>query len=277
MSDTHTHDETAAMLAAMVPNAALVDQYAVRTLAGGITDMRGVGIAHAERDNLLIDGPTSTGKSLLARTYAASIGRPYYAVPVNVALDPSTIWGQREQDDNGRWRWVWSPVAHVVMAGGVVEWQELNMAHPKQLAAFYGLLDDTRQVPVMENNGAVLRAHDETLHIATMNYGYAGVSALNDALARRFNQRMRFDYVREVESRLLNSASLLDLAYAIRALPEVTTDLGTATLQMVERVAVAANVDYALNQLVETFKVHERGGVGYAVEMAAPAIAAELS
>jgi len=98
---------------------------------------------------------------------------------------------------------------------------------------------------------------------------------MNGALNGRFVKWV-WDYDRGIESQLVVSPTLLDLAESIRTLPEVTTPLGTRTLMSFERHVARFGVAYALARLVDRFRESERAGIRRAVEMSAPAISADL-
>ena len=277
---THTHTMSAEgeTLAALIPT---IDpaQYARRDL-GGISDVEMLRLAMGQRWNVLLEGPTGTGKSLVGEVLAAEEGLPFFSIPVNAAIDPGMVFGGLRPQTDKTLQWVDTNVTAIIRNGGVIVWDEIDMAHPRVMAAFHELLADSRRVSLLDNNGEVVNAAANVLFIGTMNgRKYDGTTQLNGALRRRFKWQFHFGYSRDVESQLIRSETLLDLADEIRdrdRMPDIRTDLSTPILQMVEQTAELVSMDFAIDRLIETFAEGERPGVRRAAEMLAPTISNEL-
>ena len=277
---THTHTRTGESdtLAALIPT---IDpaEYSRRDL-GGIDDIAMLGVAMDHRINVLIEGPTGTGKSLAPEILAAERGLPFITLPVNAAIDPGVAFGALRPMTDRSLMWIDTSITAVLREGGVVVFDEIDMMHARVGAAFHELLADTRRVTLLDNLGEVVNVAPDVLIVATMNgRKYEGTAPLNAALRRRFAWQFRFDYDREVEGRIIRSDTLLDLAFEIRdrdRMPDIRTDLATPTLQMFEKTAALVSIDFAIDRMVDTFAEGERAGVRRAVEMVAPAIANEL-
>ena len=246
-----------------------------RTLSG-VRDLDALASHMEAGENVLLEGPTGSAKTLVARAFAAAHGLPFYAIPVNGAIDPGTLWGRYVVREDRSLVWVDSPAALVLMHGGVLVWDEVNMAHPRILSAFHELLDDRRSVTVLEHEGDVIKSHAATLYVATMNPGYGGTAELNEAFRRRQDAIISWPYLPEVERVLVESSTLLEFANEVRALPEVRTDLSTASLVRLEDMAGSLGLAYASERLVSLFRESERGGVRRALDLYLPAIASDL-
>ena len=265
-------------LEALIPRHINPAQYAQRDL-GGINDVDMLRLARDEAINVLIEGPTGTGKSLVGEVFAATDEMPFLALPVNGGIDPGIVWGNWQVQPDRTLRWVDSAATLIFKYGGVLQYDECNMASASVNAAFHDVLSGARRLTLMEKGGEVLTAHPDLLMIGTMNPGYEGTMILNEAHSRRFDWQYHFAYDRSVEARLIRSKTLLDVAWELRDRdrhPEIRTDLATPTLQMVERTARLVGVAFALDRLVEKFAARERQGVRRSVEMLAPAIATDL-
>jgi hypothetical protein len=64
--------------------------------------------------------------------------------------------------------------------------------------------------------------------------GYGGMGELGKATKNRFAMQFNWDYDREVEKQLLDSETLLDLAYGLRAREEIHSPVPTNALQELE-------------------------------------------
>lgn len=268
---------------ALIPDPALVDVYRSRTI-DGVRDLDAAAGHMAEWESLLITGPASVGKTLFGRAVAAYMGLPFATVNVSPGqVDPTTIWGQLmidPDDPTGRGlRWVDSDLMLTIRYGGVRLFDEINMAHEAVMAGFNSLTDDRKSVTVSAHLGETVRAAFPGMTIGTMNppggAAYRGTRELNGATADRFVHWV-WDYDPEVESDLITSPALLDLARNIRAMPDVTTPLGTRALMSFERSATRLGMAYAVGRLVDRFRESERAGIRRAVEIAAVNIGNDL-
>ena len=91
---------------------------------------------------------------------------------------------------------------------------------PKIAACLHGLLDKRRTIDIPEAAGSEypteIKAHPDTFVVAAMNPNYAGTRPLNEAFRNRFAIKLDWGYNEDVESELLASASLLEMAGSIR-------------------------------------------------------------
>jgi MoxR-like ATPase len=270
--------EDQARLEALVPRDTDPAQYAQRDL-GGITDVEMMRTAMSKRINVLLEGPTGTGKSLLGEVVAAYEGLPFLSLPINGGIDPAIIWGNWQVQPDRSLKWVDSNATLIFKYGGLLQFDECNMASPSVNAAFHDCLSGARRVTLLEKGGEVIEASPNLLMVGTMNAGYDGTLTLNQAHSRRFAWQFDFQYDRSVEARLIRSKTLLDLAFEIRAermRKEIRTDLATPILQMVENTARDVSLSFALDRMVAKFADKERAGVRRSVEMVAPQIAEDL-
>lgn len=271
-------------VADMIPSPVLapVDEgrtsgYVTRTI-DGLRCLDAFAVASDAEQNIILSGPTGAAKTMAFRAFAAVHRVPFAAINMNGGVDPNTFWGvtHTDIDSNADWTWTWTDAALVMMYGGVLLLDEVNMAHPRITAAFHSLLDDSWRFTVAER-GITLHRHPASFVAAALNPGYTGTATLNQAFRRRFDHPITWGYEADVESVLVPSESLLELARNLRELPEVRTDVSTAALCSFVRLADVAGVEYAAARFIDGFDPAERGGVARAIELHRDRIASELS
>ena len=83
---------SAHIVKSLVPDPDILDKYEHRKI-GGYTDFEVLDVARALQHNVLLGGPTGSGKSLLFRAYGAHHGVPVATVSCSGASDPATWFG----------------------------------------------------------------------------------------------------------------------------------------------------------------------------------------
>ena len=278
--DTVPADDRA-RVEALIPEPWIADAY-VHRFIDGVYDFDYLDAAIDEAENIMLAGPTGSSKTTLFRAYAAARRLPFYVVDCHGAMDPGVIVGKTTIDDTGGVHWVDGDMTLVVRYGGVVLIDEVNMAHPRITAAWHQLLAVTRSMSLPEANETIdagcggLGSPQPCLFGAAYNPRYQGTVRLNEALSNRFSMPFDWDYDREVESQLVRSARLLDMAENIRDLAEIRTPVSTNSLMEFERHFDRWGLGPASGFFVRRFSPDERAPVARALEANAAAIAAEL-
>jgi AAA domain (dynein-related subfamily) len=274
-------DTAAHRLEGLVPNPAIAEGYVHRSFFG-TADFELFDYAVEQVENIIMAGPTGSAKTTAARAYAASKGLPFVVVECNGAMDPGVVLGRTMIDPETRVpHWVDGDFTLVVRHGGVVILDEVNMAHPRVMAAFHQLLSVSRRISLPEAGETVLAAgcdcHDVPLVIfAAYNPRYEGTARLNYALANRFAIPLQWGYDRAVEAELVSSTRLLDIAESMRDLADIRTPVPTNALMELERHALGLGFELAAHLFVNRFQPEERSAVSRALEGNATAIAAEI-
>ncbi len=134
-------------------------------------------------ENLLLCGPKATGKNVLAQDLACAFGRPEWDVSLHIDMDAALMVGTDTLED-GRVAFRPGPVCLCAEHGGFGVLDEVNMARNEALAVLHAALDHRRILDVPGHG--LVRLHEATRFIGTMNAGYAGTRELNEALASRF-------------------------------------------------------------------------------------------
>jgi MoxR-like ATPase len=115
----HVPAEHRRRLADLIPDPRIAAGYVHRSI-DGFEDFDLLDYAMRERENVLLEGPTGSSKTTVARAFAASRGLPFVAVECNGAMDPGTVLGRTMVDENGVPTWVDGDFLLVVRYGGVV-------------------------------------------------------------------------------------------------------------------------------------------------------------
>jgi MoxR-like ATPase len=254
---------------ASVPDISHYDNYVSRTI-DGMSEFEIFDFARQSKDNVLVEGPTGPGKTMAFRAYAAREQMRFYAVPSNIGIEPSQLFGKYIPDGTGGFVWQDGPVSVIARHGGVLLINEVNFMPERVATVLFGLLDARRQITLLDHKAEVIEAGDKDILIAAdMNPDYEGTRPLNKAFRNRFAIQLWWDYDPEVERQLIKSGSLRDTAKAIRdatARGEYETPTSTNMLMEFERIALATSLDFAITNFVNHFNADERGAVRLVME-----------
>lgn len=181
--------------------------------------------------NMMIVGPTGTGKTVLAFTLRDAMERPFYNIPLGASQDPrSTLIGNVHfKPDVGTFVGESEFIRAIQTPNAIVLLDEITRAHPDAWNILMSALDyKQRFVRVDEApDSPVVRVAPGVTFIATANIGsqYTGTRTLDAALTNRFVV-VEVDYLgREQELELLqNRVPGVDVAL-LKALTNVAIDL----------------------------------------------------
>src|SRR5690625_5138716 len=138
--------------------------------------------------NLLLKGPTGSGKTKLAQTLAGLFHQKMYSINCSVDLDAESLMGFKTLDyeeDKQVISFVPGPVTKAMTEGTFLYIDEVNMAKPETLPLINGVLDYRRRITNPFTN-KVIQAKETFNVIAAINEGYIGTVPLNEALKNRF-------------------------------------------------------------------------------------------
>ncbi len=139
--------------------------------------------------NVLLKGPTGSGKTRLASMLASFLQQPMYSINCSVDLDAEALLGYKTLDysdgEKASITFVPGPVEKAMKRGQLLYIDEINMAKADTLPILNGALDYRRMI--------LNPFTSETIHaakgfgvIAAINEGYVGTTPLNEALKNRF-------------------------------------------------------------------------------------------
>lgn len=213
--------------------------------------------------NVLIEGPTGSGKTSAIRAWCAKQKKRFYSVSSTNGVEPSQLFGRyvpNDGDDAATRPVIWQdgPVTDLVRHGGVLLINEVNFLSQRVASALFSLLDFRRQIQLPEHHGEVIDAHDELVIFVDMNPGYAGTIELNAAFRNRFQIQLDWDYDEEVERRLVPVAPLLELMDSLRnriKSGDLEAAMGTNVLIEFDKIArmSTAGYNFAVYNLINHF------------------------
>ncbi|KIL48813.1 hypothetical protein KP77_20240 [Jeotgalibacillus alimentarius] len=138
--------------------------------------------------NILLKGPTGSGKTKLAESVSHTFNQPMYSINCSVDLDTEAMLGFKtiEQiEGKSSITFVEGPVIQAMKKGHILYIDEINMAKPETLPILNGVLDYRRTITNPFTNEVITAAEGFKV-VAAINEGYIGTVPLNEALKNRF-------------------------------------------------------------------------------------------
>ena len=216
------------------------------------------------KHNVLIEGPTGTGKTSSILAYAAYKNLPFYSVSSSNGTEPTQLFGKYIPDGSGGFVWQDGPVTDLVRHGGVLLINEVNFIPDRVKTVLFGLLDKRRKIELVDHQSEVIYAPDNFIVFADMNPDYEGTRPLNKAFRNRFATQLEFQYDNSIETKLITSKALLDLARQLRdqiAQGLFDTPVSTNMLIEFEEVARELSVAFAVHNFVNHFPQDDRASI----------------
>lgn len=138
--------------------------------------------------NLLLKGPTGSGKTKLSDTLSSIFSQPMHSINCSVDLDAEALLGYKtisEKEGKSTIEFIEGPVIQAMKKGHLLYIDEINMAKPETLPILNGVLDYRRSI-TNPFTGEVIKAAPTFGVVAAINEGYVGTVPLNEALKNRF-------------------------------------------------------------------------------------------
>jgi hypothetical protein len=157
----------------------------------------------ADGENLLLEGPTGTGKTHFVRSLAQRWEVPFLIFSGSASGDVETLIGY-DQITSGDTKFVEGLLLLAIThpGGAAIVLDELNMFRQDILTPMFPLLDSAKSITV-PGSGGVYSAVSGGFIAATMNPGYAGTMDDNEALRRRFQVVANWGYDEQVEKQMV--------------------------------------------------------------------------
>lgn len=184
--------------------------------------------------NILLKGPTGSGKTKLAETLSDEVRRPMHQVNCSVDLDTESLLGfktiQTNEEGQQEIIFIDGPVIKAMKQGHILYIDEINMAKPETLPILNGVLDYRRQI-TNPYTGEVIKAAPGFNVIAAINEGYVGTLPMNEALKNRFIV-IEVDYIDgDILKTVIKEQSRLQDDKVIEQIIKFNEDLRTMTKQ----------------------------------------------
>lgn len=238
--------------------------------------------AIANGDNVLLSGHAGVGKTESATNLASRLGLPFHRFEMHRNLNTQVTEGRLMPKPEGGWRWHYSRLATAVTRPSVILLNELSRTSAGNATLFLGILEERKLM--IESLNEELDVHPECIIIADQNVGryYVGTQEQDKALLDRFNVKIDFEDDPAIESKLIPSPSLLEVANSLRYLSENEpskhrTRVGLRMLKNFVNQAKVYNFQFAVNRFVANFPPAERESVMLQFESRYSNIAEELN
>lgn len=183
--------------------------------------------------NLLLKGPTGSGKTRLAEDLANELNQEILSINCSVDVDIEALLGFKTieyVDGKQEVVFINGPVIRAMNAGAILYIDEINMAKPEVLPILNAALDYRRTI-TNPLTGETLQADENFRCIAAINVGYVGTMPMNEALLNRFNV-IEIGYVsKESLKEVLMEQSIQKDESLIDVLTDFHQDLVTMTEQ----------------------------------------------
>lgn len=259
----------------------------VRRKVHGLPDFDLLDYALKEKMNVLMAGPTGSGKTSLGKAYAAARRMPFFALTPGGAAEPSQIFGKDKlvsKDGATHMEWVDGILTSFVRHGGVVVFDEVNFIPPAITAIAHPLLDGQRVIALLDHietyedpqdhskhgMAEIVPASPDLLVLSAYNPGYIGTEELNEAFKNRFTINLEWGYHEEVEQELCCSPILMGIARELRKMHDegdIQTPVSTNRLQAFEMIVEDLGLDVAISNFISSFTASEQEPVTNAFTM----------
>ncbi len=173
---------------------------------------------------VLLIGETGVGKTAFVRDLAKEKKKELIRLNLTGQTGVDEFVGKILADKAGTY-WQDGLLLQAMRRGQWLVLDEINMALPEILSKLHSLLDDDRMVVVSENDGEIVRPHEDFRLFATMNPSdeYAGTKELNRAFLSRFPVVLSIDYTDKEQEILIERHDISsDMAGNLVALAKET-------------------------------------------------------
>lgn len=245
---------------ANIPDQSYADDYIGRTIAG-VDFMTIFDRALSNHYNVMLKGPTGSGKTTAVLAYASRRKKRFYSVSSTIGVEPSQLFGKyipnEDTKDGGHLlTWQDGPVTDLFRHGGVLLINEVNFLPERVASVLFSALDKRREIQLPDHKGEVIHAHDDLLIVVDMNPGYEGTRPPNKAFANRFAVQLDWDYDTATEQKLVKGPLHGMAAKFRKQVAEGVFETPVSTNMLIEFDTMASDSELGFEFAVEVFANH---------------------
>lgn len=241
---------------ASVPDRKWATTY-INRVVGGRSEFDVFDIARRNGENVLIKGHAGSGKTMSVLAYASANNLPYYSLSSTAGTSIDHFFGHFVPDPvTGGFRWLDGAVTTLCRYGGVLLINEINFLAERISSALFSLLDDRREIQLLDKDGEVIKAHPNLLIVGDMNPNYRGTRDMNKAFSERFKHVLEYPYDEKIEQKLIKNKGVLTMANQLRERfeqGEITTPISTRSLVGLVDNVTNLGLEYALYSYLNHF------------------------
>lgn len=247
-----------ARAAAMVPDAPVEGSFIDREVFG-LSAVQHVIDAIVLQENIMVTGHAGSGKSTLFEYVCGTLRLPYLRVDCSPNMSIPNLMGRSTvaglmSDSSDVQGWLDGDLLFALRyLPGVVLFDELNRMDAVGATELMSVTSEARTISVPEAMLPTFRAKTLMFGATANPASYAGTFEVDEAVARRF-VKLPWGYDRSTEEQLIDSATLIDVAWEIRGHSHIRSILPTSTLLRFQRkVRYHGNAEAALGFLMQDF------------------------
>lgn len=271
------HSRAAAMVPEVPADGSFIDREVF-----GLSGVQHVIDAIVLGENIMVNGHAGSGKSTLVEYVCGLLRLPYLRVDCSPNMSIPNLMGRStvgglmtDRDDVQGWL-EGDLLFHLRWLPSVVLFDEINRMDAVGATELMSVTSEARVISVPEANLPMFKAKT-LMFAATANpASYAGTFEVDEAVARRFI-KLPWGYDRATEDELIDSTTLVDVAWAIRGHQHIRSILPTSTLlRFQKKVRYHGSGEAALGFLMEDFTGVEREAIDITLNGRMSIIVSEL-
>jgi len=208
--------------------------------------------------NIWLYGPAGTGKTEFVRNLAAHLGRSFFRVSFDAAMERyEYLGGERVRAGTTVWQ-DGIILQAMTRPGAIVLLDEVGFARPEYTSPLHPILEPRGKVTITETGRIVEKAHgvcfmaaDNSNGCGDMTGAYVGVRQQNRAFTSRFGVFVKMDYLPEDEERsVIETRSGCNADVAMMIVSFLTVCRASAETAVIES-APSLREAFALAQLLQ--------------------------